>query len=119
MSECPEIHVEQNTQPMKTKFQILQITALLRYGYQLSYPAVARAYFDLFFPIGFQNLHSDMKFTAKDAKDAKNTGQFDVSATRIQWKTSRTRIPLKIRTNKFKFDFAYPSNPRLTGKCCI
>jgi len=41
----------------------------------------------------------------------KNTGRFGVSAIRIQWTTSRTRIRPKSKKKKLKFYFAYPSNP--------
>ena len=74
-------------------------------------PANARAYFQTCFSTRFQNMHSDMKLTAKDATDAKHTGKFDVSATCIQWKMSRSRIRPKIQKQKMKLDFACPSNP--------
>jgi len=35
-------------------------------------------------------MHSDTKLTVKDATDVKHTCEFDVSATYIQWETSRT-----------------------------
>ena len=58
-------------------------------------PAIARAYFKTFFPTGFQNMHSDTKLTVKDATDANKHRQIHISATRIQWKMSRTRIRAK------------------------
>jgi len=41
----------------------------------------------------------------------KNTGKFGVSANRIQWTTSRTKIRPKSSKKKLKLYFAYPSNP--------
>jgi len=41
----------------------------------------------------------------------KNTGEFGVSAIRIQWTTSRTKILPKSRNEEVNFFFAYPNNP--------
>ena len=74
-------------------------------------PAIARAYFSIF-------CDSVTKYAVGHQTDRhgryrrKNTGKFDVSATRTQWKTSRNRILPKIRKIKFKAHFAYPSNAR-------
>ena len=58
-------------------------------------PSIARAYFQLFF-----NRVPKYAFGHETGRQGrykrKNTSKIDISATRIQWKMPRTRIPPKI-----------------------
>ena len=58
-------------------------------------PVLIATTFNLFRQ-GVQNMNSVAELTEKGTFRQKNAGKFDVSPTRIQWKTSQTRIRPKV-----------------------